>query len=192
MPLIEDCVGVFHPAGEIRIVGVLPRNVRIHIVQGMRPRVAGQRAQPIAEAMRQVDVQRIVVGVPVVHVARDGGIWRLRIGRRALVARQVMLAVPVDPVGTGAVGRLRAAHLSGCGPGKRRRRIHVARTIDPAGVRAHVIHAEHPVPRQAALHTDGPLLGVRVEQFVLIPDQRGGREILVEIGAVARAHVQAA
>ena len=53
-----------------------------------------------------------------------------------------------------------------------RRRIHVARAVDPGGVRTHVIHAQHPIPHQPALDAEGPLLRVRIQQLIRIADQR--------------------
>ena len=44
-----------------------------------------------------------------------------------------------------------------------RGRVDVARPIDAAGVRAHVVHAQHPVLRQASLNADIPLVGARVQ-----------------------------
>ena len=59
-------------------------------------------------------------------------------------------------------------------------------------VGAHVIHAEHPFRRNLTLHAEGPLLGIWIEQRVLITDKRAGGEELVQIRAVAGAHIKAA
>src|SRR5258708_36452132 len=42
MPLVEDGVALFDPPCEIRIVGILAGDIRIHIVDRMGPRVAEQ------------------------------------------------------------------------------------------------------------------------------------------------------
>ena len=82
LALIEDGIAVFNVAGEVGIVGILAGGVRVHVIDGVRPRVARQHLQLPAEAMAQVHIERVVKGVAIVHVALDHGIGRLRIGGR--------------------------------------------------------------------------------------------------------------
>ena len=57
---------------------------------------------------------------------------------------------------------------------------------------ADVIHRKEPAGGEAALDADGPLVGEGVEELRLVADQRAGGEVLVQVGAIARAHVEAA
>src|SRR5579862_1647072 len=81
LALIENRVAVFDFAGEVGVVGILAGDVRVDVVDRVRPGVAGEHGQLLAETMRQVDVQGVVVGVAIIHVALDHGVGRLRIGR---------------------------------------------------------------------------------------------------------------
>src|SRR5258706_4061940 len=163
MALVEDRIAIFDAPGEVRVIRILARYIGVDVVGRMRPGIAREHRQAMAEAMRQVHVERVVVGVAIVHVALDEGVGRLRIRRGDSVAGQAVLAVPGDPIGPRAVGGLRGADLAGGRADERGWGVDIARAIDARGMRADIIHAEDPIGFQTALDSEAPLLGVRVQ-----------------------------
>ncbi len=99
--LIVDGRSVLGVLVQVRIVGVLRGRIRVHVVQRVRPRVAEQRREAPAERVAQIQVERVVVQVAVVHVGLDDAVGRrVQVGRRA---RRAALRVVVNPVRAGAV-----------------------------------------------------------------------------------------
>src|ERR1700736_113903 len=121
MALIKYGVAVFYSAGEVRVIRVLAGNIGIDRVECMGPGIAGQYGQAVAEAVSEVHIQRVVIGVAVVHIALDQRIRRLWIGGGRGVACQAALAVPRNPIRSSAIGGLRRTDLPWRGADKRRR-----------------------------------------------------------------------
>src|ERR1700736_5340812 len=125
MALIEYGVAVFYSAGEIRVIRVLAGNIGIDRVECMGPGIASQHRQAVTEAVSEVHIQRVVIGVAVVHIALNQRIRRLWIGGGRGVARQAALAVPRDPIWASAISGLCRTDLPWRGADKRRRGVHI-------------------------------------------------------------------
>ena len=100
---------VFGMLRKVGVVRILTGGVGIDVVQRMRPGVAEQRREAMAEGVRNIQVKCVVVEIPIVDVGLDDAVWR-RVGIGCSTSRTV-LGVPVDPVRTRAVGSLRCADL---------------------------------------------------------------------------------
>src|SRR5580704_842406 len=109
LSLIEDRVSVFDLAGEVSVIRALDRQIRVDVVNGVRPHVACQNLESVRKAMAEIYCQRVVVGIAIVHVTQDLRVGWLRIAGRVWIAGGPELRIEVDPVRTRAVGLLRCA-----------------------------------------------------------------------------------
>ena len=80
MTLVVNCGTVLLVLGEVGVVGVLAGGVGIDVVEGVGPGVAGKHLETAGEAMRDVQVERVVVKIAVIHVGLDHAIGRHRTG----------------------------------------------------------------------------------------------------------------
>src|ERR1700721_3103084 len=145
--------------------------------------------------MSNIQVERVVVQVAIVDVGLDDAVRRLRvygwwIRRVVRIAAQAMLRVPVDPVGTGAVGVIGRTHLILGGTDEGRRSIHIERTNDSQRVRADIVETKYPAPSEAMLEAGGVLLGVGVQERVGISIEYRRGKVLIQISRLARADVE--
>ena len=97
LTLIKDRAAILDPSREVRIIRILAGDIRIHVVDCVRPRIAREHRETPAETMRQIYVEGVIVRISVVHVTLNYGVSRLRICCRCGVACQVALGIPGLP-----------------------------------------------------------------------------------------------
>ena len=127
--LIKDRTGAFGGSDEVWIVGVLAWNIGIDIINGVRPGVTRQHSQA-RQTPGYIHLERVVKRAPIVYVALNYSVRRLRVSRRIRVACHCVLGVPPDPIWPRTIRGLRGPNLTRLGPNKRTRRIDIKRTVD--------------------------------------------------------------